>query len=129
MTEPRRVCILVVETDVLIRNLIGMSLNNYGHFVLAAANHAEAIELSRNFPGEINLLIASSAGLAGAIAIDRPETRVILLSEVACEELKAIVRTVCPVVFPGHAALPRKLRDFIQQALADTSSGGAILEV
>jgi CheY-like chemotaxis protein len=129
VAEPHDACILVVENDVLIRNLISMSLNNDGHFVLAAANQAEALELSRTFSGDIRLLIASRAGLAEAIVAERPNTRVILLTAVTSAELKAIVRTVHPVAFLGAATLPRKLRDVIQQTLTDTSSGGASLEV
>jgi CheY-like chemotaxis protein len=128
VTEPYDACILVVENDVLIRNLISMSLNNDGHFVLAAANHAEALELSRTFPGEIRLLIANNAGLAQAILAERPNVRVILLSAVTSTELKAIVRTVHPVAFLGETSLPKKLRDIIQQALIDTT-GSPTIEV
>jgi CheY-like chemotaxis protein len=119
VTEPHDACILVVENDVLIRNLISMSLNNEGHFVLAAANHAEALELSRTFPGEIRLLIANSSHLAEAILAERANVRVILLSAVISTELKAIVRTVHPTAFLGQSVLPQKLRDVIQQALTD----------
>jgi hypothetical protein len=106
-----------------------MSLNSDGHFVLAAANHAEAIELSRTFPGELQLLIANSACLAEAIAAQRPHTRVILLSAATSAELKAIVRTVHPVAFLGLTPLPRKLRDVIHQALRDTRTGSGSVEV
>jgi CheY-like chemotaxis protein len=119
VTEPHDACILVVENDVLIRNLISMSLNNDGHFVLAAANHAEAVELSRTFPGEIRLLIGNNAGLAQAILAERPNIRVILLSAATSTELKAIVRTVHPTAFLGRSVLPQKLRDVIQQALTE----------
>lgn len=106
-----------------------MSLSNDGHFVLAAANQPEGLELSRTFSGDIRLLIANNAGLAEAIAAERPNTHIILLSAVTCAELKAIVRTVHPVAFLGAATLPRKLRGAIQQTLTDTISGGATLEV
>jgi CheY-like chemotaxis protein len=129
VTDPDNACILLVENDVLIRNLISMSLSNGGHFVLAAANHVEALELSRTFEGDIRLLIANSAGLAEAISAERPHVRVILLSAVTSAELKAIVRTVHPIAFLGEATLPKKLWDVIQQTLTDTSSGGFSREV
>jgi CheY-like chemotaxis protein len=129
VTEPHDACILVVENDVLIRNLISTSLNNDRHFVLAAANQTEALELSRTFPGEIRLLIANSPCLAQGIAAERPNARKILLSAVTSAELKAIVRTVHPVAFLGQATLPQKLRDVIQQTVTDTTSNGIPIEV
>lgn len=117
MTETHPACILVVENDVLIRNLISMSLTNEGHFVLAAANQLEAVELSRTFTGEVRLLITKWADVAIAIAAERPDAKSILLSEADSAELKAIVRTLHPAAFLGHAALPEKLWRSIQQDL------------
>jgi CheY-like chemotaxis protein len=127
VAESHDACILVVENDVLIRNLISMSLNNEGHFVLAAANQAEALELSRTFPGEIRLLITNIPGLAEAIAAERPNVRVVLLLPVTSAELKTIVRTVHPVAFLGETSLPKKLRDAIKQALTEPRRCGSDL--
>ena len=118
MTKLDRACILVAENDVLIRNLISMALNNDGHFVLAAANHVEAIELSRTFAGDVRLLITKWADVAAAIGEGRPQTRILLLSEAMVSELKAIVRTLHPSSFLTPASLPQTLRDCIQQKLA-----------
>jgi CheY-like chemotaxis protein len=129
MTELSRVCILVVENDVLTRNLISTILNNEGHFVLAAANNAEGLEISRTFLGEIRLLIAKSAEVAGTIVRERPETRVILLSGLMSAELKGIAQTVHPAAFLQHAALPQRLRDLTERALTDPNFGSAFVEV
>ena len=129
MTELSRACILVVENDVLTRNLIGTILNNEDHFVLAAANNAEGLEISRTFPDEIRLLIAKSAEVAGTIVRERPETRVILLSGLMSAELKGIAQTVHPAAFLKHAALPQRLRDLIERALTDPNFGSAFVEV
>lgn len=129
MTELNRMCILVVENDVLIRNLISTILSNEGHLVLAAANDAEAIELSRTFAGEIRLLITRKGDLAGTIAGERPAIRVILLSPSTSSELKELVRNVDPAAFRQQGAFPRGLSDSIQRALTDSDSGGAFVEV
>jgi CheY-like chemotaxis protein len=129
MTELNRACILVVENHVLTRNFISTILNNEGHFVLAAANNAEGLELSRTFVGEVRLLIAKSVEVAGTIAGERPETRVILLSGPTSSDLKEMARTVHPVAFLQQGALPEKLRDTIQRALTDPNFGGAFVEV
>ena len=129
MTEFKRACILVVENHVLIRNFICTILNKEGHLVLAAANDAEALKLSRTFIGDIRLLIAKSAGLAGTIAEERPGTRIILLSASMSSALKEIVQRVHSIAFLQHAEFPRKLRDFIQRALTDENFGDAFVEV
>jgi len=129
VTELDRTCILVAESDVLIRNLISTILSNEGHLVLAAANNAEALELSRTFAGEIRLLIAKSRDLAGTIGEERPAIRVILLLPATSAELKEVVRKVDPGAFPQQVALPRELREFIQRALTDTNFGSAFVEV
>jgi CheY-like chemotaxis protein len=122
-------CILVVENDVLIRNLISTILSNEGHLVLAAANDAEALELSRTFAGEIRLLITRSGDLAGTVAGERPAIRVILLSPSTSSELKELVRNVDPGAFRQRGAFPRNLSDSIQRALTDPDIGGALVEV
>jgi CheY-like chemotaxis protein len=120
VTELNRMCILVAESDVLIRNLISTILSNEGHLVLAAANDAEALELSRTFAGEIRILITKSRDLASTVAEDRPALRVILLSPSTSSELKELVRNVDPGAFRQRGAFPRELSDSIQAALTDS---------
>ncbi len=129
MTEPERACILVAENDVLIRNLISTILSNEGHLVLAAANTAEALELSRTFASDIRLLVAKNRELAETIAKERPGMRVVLLSPSISLELKKIVREVAPGAFRQQATFPLRLRESIQRALTDPNFGGALIEV
>jgi DNA-binding response OmpR family regulator len=129
VTEPNRTCILLTENDVLIRNLIGTILSNAGYCVLAAANDAEAIELSRNFTGQIRLMIGKSSGLAATLRKERPDTRVILLSAKATSALKKIVRSVEPGAFLQQASLPQALNDSIQSALTSPEFDGGIVEI
>lgn len=129
MTELDRTCILVAENDVLIRNFISTILSSEGYLILAAADDAESLDLSRTFVGEIRLLVTKSRELAGTILRERHEIRVILLSASTCAELKEIVRTVDPGAYLQHAALPHKLRDGIQRALSDANFGDPLVEV
>ena len=127
MTALHRTCILVAENDVLTRNLISTILSHEGHLVLAAANKAEALQLSRTYMGEIQLLVAKCRDLAETIAREHPETRVILLSASTSLDLKESARKVHPGAFQ-QAGLPEKLHDCIQRALQDPHSG-AFVEV
>ena len=118
MTESNRTCILIAESDVLVRNLIGTILNKEGYFVLAAANDVETLELSRTYTGNIRLLVTARTELAEAIIAERPTTRVILMSADICLELNRIIERVDPGGFLQDAALPSKLYDAIRRALA-----------
>jgi two-component system, cell cycle sensor histidine kinase and response regulator CckA len=62
----RRLRILFVEGDVRVRNIIRIFLQE-GYDVLVAANGDEALEVSRNYEGVIDILLcdAEMAGLAG----------------------------------------------------------------
>jgi CheY-like chemotaxis protein len=129
VTDLNRTSILIAENKVLTRNLISTILNNEGHLVLAAANNAEALELSRTFAGEIRLLITKSGQLAETIARERPAMRVILLSASMSSDLEEAVRKVDPAAFLQRGALPPRLSERIQRALTDPNFGGAFVEV
>lgn len=49
--------ILVADDEALIRNLVTLLLQQNGHLVLSAANGHEGLELSRRYPGTIDLVI------------------------------------------------------------------------
>jgi CheY-like chemotaxis protein len=117
VTDLQRAAILVAENNVLVRNLISTILGNQGYLVLAAANHAEGLEIARGFKGEIRLLITRNSDLAQAIKGERPETRVILLSERVSAELREIAHKVDPAAFLRHGSLPRELVIAIEKAM------------
>lgn len=129
MTQEPRTCILVTENDVLVRNLVSTVLSNEGYYVLAAANDAEALELSHTFAGPIQLLLAKKMTLANAIAEKRPEIRVVLLSAPTSAELKEIVRTIDPGAFRQRAILPKKMSDSIHRMLSRREGRGRFEEV
>src|ERR1039458_6809689 len=52
--------ILVADDEALIRNLVTLLLQRDGHLVLSAANGREGLELSRKYPGPIELVITDA---------------------------------------------------------------------
>ncbi len=79
--------VLLVEDDEQVRRLLATILRRGGYTVIAAANPHEAIELSDNHAGNIDLLITdlvmprmNGRKLAEAIAVKRPKTDVIYIS-------------------------------------------------
>jgi CheY-like chemotaxis protein len=49
--------VLVAEDDVIIQNMVRLTLERDGYFVLTAHDGLEALALSRQFPGTIHLLL------------------------------------------------------------------------
>jgi len=52
--------ILVADDEALVRNLVTLLLQQDGHLVLSAANGHEGLELSRRYPGSIELVITDA---------------------------------------------------------------------
>jgi two-component system, cell cycle sensor histidine kinase and response regulator CckA len=82
----RRLRILFVEGDVLARNIIRTFLQE-SYDVLVAANGGEALEVSRNYEGPIDILLsdAEMAGLAGlplhyVVKAERPGIVILLMT-------------------------------------------------
>jgi CheY-like chemotaxis protein len=79
--------VLLVEDEVMVRNLIRQTLESAGFNVLSAANGLEALALSRVFKGRIDALLTDfdmphldGRAVIAAIRQDRPETLPILMS-------------------------------------------------
>jgi len=84
---PSTETILVVEDEQAVRDLTVKILKKLGHTVLAAANGAEAIEISHSFAGTIALLLTdvvmpnmSGRQVAEELVKVRPELKVLYLS-------------------------------------------------
>ena len=83
----RNSTVLVADDDVLVRNLINAVLIRSGYSVLLASDGEEALELSRRYPGKIDLLLSDvtmprmdGLTLADQIRQERPNTRALLIS-------------------------------------------------
>jgi DNA-binding response OmpR family regulator len=79
--------ILVAEDDAMVRNLVRLLLGRAGFRVLAAADGPEALEISRNFGGRIDLLLADvnmpgmkGTMLAQQVKRERPEIAILIMS-------------------------------------------------
>lgn len=90
MTEPVAKItpvVIVAEDETAVRNLVAVVLQRAGFTALAAADGLEALQLSRSFQGRIDLLLTDLAmprmdgnELAKWIALERPETKIVLMS-------------------------------------------------
>jgi len=79
--------ILVADDDALIRNLVTLLLQHDGYFVLSAADGHEGLDLSRKYPGAIDLLITdmemprmNGTDLCGHLREERPGIKVLVMS-------------------------------------------------
>jgi DNA-binding response OmpR family regulator len=79
--------ILVADDEVMIRNLMRLALEADGHFVLQACDGEEALRLSREYSGHIDMLVSDvkmpkldGVALRDRIATERPGIRILLVS-------------------------------------------------
>ena len=87
-SAPESKTILVVDDDEVILDLVSKILAvDTRHNILTAASGAEALQQSKNYKGEITLLLSdlqmpqmSGVQLATAMTIDRPQLKVLLMS-------------------------------------------------
>ena len=84
---PRQSVILVADDEVLIRNLVTLLMQREGYFVLSAADGQEGLELSRKYPGTIDLVITdvqmprlNGTDLCAHLLEDRPGIKVLVMS-------------------------------------------------
>ncbi|MCX7824109.1 MAG: PAS domain S-box protein [Verrucomicrobiae bacterium] len=82
-----RETILLVEDDESVRRLIRQTLTSHGYIVLEAANGAEAVEKSGQYPGPIHLMISDviMPGVGGHAAVkqmqpQRPDMKIMFIS-------------------------------------------------
>lgn len=87
--------ILIAEDEVVIRNLVRHILQAEGHEILAAADGYEALELSRRYAGNIDLLITDvkmprmdGLELIEKLVKERPNIRVMVMSGHLSEEVR-----------------------------------------
>jgi DNA-binding response OmpR family regulator len=108
--------ILVADDAALIRNLVTLLLQHEGYFVLSAADGHEGLELSRNYPGPIDLLITdvqmprmNGTDLCGHLLEERPGIKVLILSGADMNEIVSQNANLpfLPKPFDGQTLKPR----------------------
>jgi DNA-binding response OmpR family regulator len=79
--------ILVADDEVMIRNLVTLLLQGKGFVVLSASDGQEALELSRSYPGTIDMLITdmemprlNGMDLCAHLREERPGIKMVVMS-------------------------------------------------
>jgi CheY-like chemotaxis protein len=87
VTESRPKTVLLVDDDPVIVKLVSNIVTSGGFKLLVATSGAAALQLSKGYIGEIDLLLSdfqmpqmSGIGLATQITHDRPKIKVLLIS-------------------------------------------------
>lgn len=108
--------ILVADDDVMIRNLVTLLLQAHGYFVLSASDGQEGLDLSRKYPGAIELLVTdiemprlNGMDLCAHLLEERPGMKVIVMSGKEMGEIlgKNANLPFLPKPFDGEKLLER----------------------
>ena len=108
--------ILVADDEALIRNLVTLLLQHDGYFVLSAADGHEGLELSRQYPGTIDLVITdgqmprlNGADLCAHLLEERPGIKALVMSGADMREIVSqnINFPFLPKPFDGQALRAR----------------------
>lgn len=108
--------ILVADDEVMIRNLVTLLLQAHGYVVLSASDGQEALELSRKYPGTIDLVITdvemprlNGMNLIAHLLEERPRIKSIVMSGSDMSDIVSqnINLQFLPKPFDGEALLAR----------------------
>jgi DNA-binding response OmpR family regulator len=112
----RRPIILVADDEVMIRNLVTLILQEHGYTVLSASDGQEGLELSRKYPGKIDLVITdvgmprlNGMNLVAHLLEERPGIKSIVMSGSDMNEItrQNVNLQFLPKPFDGEALLAR----------------------
>ena len=86
--------ILVADDEALTRNLVTLLMQQDGYFVLSAADGHEGLDLSRQYPGTIDLVITdvqmprlNGTDLCAHLLEERPGIKVLVMSSADMKEI------------------------------------------
>jgi len=108
--------ILVADDEVMIRNLVTLLLQEAGYVVLSASDGQEGLELSREYPGTIDLVVTdvdmprlNGMDLRARLLEERPGIKVIVMSGSDMSEIlrQNVNLPFLPKPFDGDALLAR----------------------
>jgi DNA-binding response OmpR family regulator len=117
----RQCVILVADDEVLIRNLVTLLMQQEGYLVLAAADGHEGLELSRKYPGKIDMLITdvqmprlNGTDLCAHLMQERPGIKVLIMSgaDVSVIVSQNVNLPFLPKPFDGQA-LKMRVRELL----------------
>jgi len=114
--------ILVADDEPLIRNLVTLLMQQEGYFVLSAADGHEGLELSRKYPGAIDLVITdvemprmNGTDLCGHLMEERPGIKMLVMSG---KDISEIVRQNANMPFLPKPFNGETLKAKVQAILA-----------
>ena len=121
LPDPRSVgmskpVILVADDEVLIRNLVTLLLQEQDYVVLSASDGKEGLELSRKYPGSIDLVVTdvemprlNGMNLIAHLLEERPGIKSIVMSGSDMSEIlrQNINLNFLPKPFDGEALMAR----------------------
>ena len=122
--------ILVADDEPLIRNLVTLLMQQEGYFVLSAADGHEGLELSRKYPGLIDLLITdvnmprmNGTDLCGHLMEERPGIKVLMMSGADMREIVSQNANLpfLPKPFDGQT-LKARVREILAAPVLVTSA-------
>jgi CheY-like chemotaxis protein len=114
----RQSVILVADDDVFVRNLVRLLLQRQGYIILCASDGQEGLELSRKYPGTIDLVITdvkmprlNGMDLCAHLLEERPKIKVIVMSGSDMKEIVSqnVNLPFLPKPFDGEALIARVL--------------------
>jgi len=86
-SRPDQTVILVAEDEVMVRNIVHITLEREGYFILTAADGEQALYLSRQYKGMIHALLSDvimpnmdGLELRKQILLERPGIKVLMMS-------------------------------------------------
>jgi DNA-binding response OmpR family regulator len=114
--DARRPVILVADDDVMLRNIVTILLQRQGYDVLSASDGQEGLDLSRKYPGTIDLAITdvdmprlNGIELSVHLLEERPSIKIIVMSGADSHEIVSqnIHMPFLPKPFDGEVLLEK----------------------
>jgi CheY-like chemotaxis protein len=112
-----RPVILIADDEVFVLNVVRLTLEQDGYFILTASDGDEALFISRQYPGRIDLVISditmpklSGFEVKERILAERPGTKVLLISGHS--------QTVVGIPFLRKPFLPIELRQKVREMIS-----------
>ena len=108
--------ILVADDEALVRNLVTLLMQQDGYFVLSAADGHEGLDLSRQYPGTIDLVITdvqmprlNGTDLCAHLVKERPGIKALVMSGADMSEIVSqnINLPFLPKPFDGKTLIAR----------------------
>ena len=116
--------ILVADDEPLVRNLVTLLMQHEGYFVISAADGHEGLELSRKYPGAIDLVITdvemprmNGTDMCGHLMEERPGIKMLVMSG---RDIREIVRPNANMPFLPKPFKGKTLKAKVRAILAAT---------